>query len=1278
MSLEIDVTKSMCLRSSQDVAIENRLQSIVTDWKTEEEDFQHSEQSSLNNSQNLDHLLTNQKLLIPTSTEKNNGTQLNKTKLFLSFPLKRLFALGRGASSIVYKTVKLNNLRIYAEKVLVVSDPVKKKQIIREIESLRSMFSRPLEGLSPISSLDRGESGPFSPEGEQTTHCPYVVELYDVLQNPLDGTLSLCLEYMNNGSLQDVVGLGGCSSEAILAAIAAQILRGLRFLHGHRIVHRDVKPSNILLSLDGRVKLSDFGLAKTMDLGHSLADSFLGTFEYMAPERLAGEAYGFSSDIWSAGLSLHTLALGRFPYAQKNGFWELLHATQQDARPLPDAARFSAAFIELVAAATARQMAARPSASALLRYPFVAEQPDVVPAVLWADFMRELAARKKTARPSSSSSAQPKAAALAPVAAVAAAPLRISPRPQEKAPVSARRREEGIGSARRPAPATSTALAAEKRKAENSSRPPLPAQAQAKEPTSARFVSPRVAAGRRANESPAHSRPSPTHKKAAASPSRAAGHKDEKPSGRISRASFSSDGPKATPRSSRAAPGPHKQSSLPAIPSASSSQQPAQQTAATSPRRVQSLQADLTLAPPAPLQEASPSSSSAASKIPPIPLHQLSPSPTNPSSAPKTPLASLHAEKQLTAAELSGLVAEWGRFAVKFAQQDGLSLAAPPALSLTTAAIRELSADLRCEEGPLLGLFVAKVREVQRQLGDSEVVQFLDQPTRPSPANPSNPSNPSKSSPSRQQPQPSLRSSKLKSQTLRDANPSNPSSLTSGSFSPRSSAEAKTAGPKKSAASSKDFSATSQQAGSKAAAFQLTIAVDGPRQRRGPKSIRDFEAEEPEDGRTSSLQQLQTLATSAESLERQIELDGLDWAAYQTAFQLGDQPMPVPGLRSLDSRLPNLTPPAASQQGTAARLHTSLTASKELLQRSGGEADFLNNGLALPAAALLLSPSEDAKVIAAARRSQNGRPPLLSSVSSDDAKSFGLGLGPAAKAALLRSKSDGPNGQGELAEAGAGAGSGSFYRSQDKTPLAGTGGRREFLLEESEEVEDEEGGPYGHYNTHDHSFCGSDIEDEADLAASTRQSSADYKRGAGRYNPSNPSNPGNPSGGLNDSQLEASSILEDSALLSAQYGDSFLDLSAQLGPDGPAADQPQRRGLRKTVRPQSAEEDEDVVEVVEAFHPSPVQTPRHLSSALPSPMPLPPLPIRSEEPAPLRHSTGRHPVQGQGQARAVRGSCDYSLRFEDEPLAQALRQSRGALEGREEADSYDNEEFEED
>ena len=99
----------------------------------------------------------------------------------------------------------------------------------------------------------------------------------------------------------------------VLGKIAEAILNGLNYLYDvHRIMHRDIKPSNVLVNSKGQIKLCDFGVSG--ELVNSIADTFVGTSTYMAPERIQGAKYSIKSDVWSVGLTLMELAIGRFPF----------------------------------------------------------------------------------------------------------------------------------------------------------------------------------------------------------------------------------------------------------------------------------------------------------------------------------------------------------------------------------------------------------------------------------------------------------------------------------------------------------------------------------------------------------------------------------------------------------------------------------------------------------------------------------------------------------------------------------------------------------------------------------------------------------------------------------------------------------------------------------------------------------------------------------------------------------------------------------------------------
>lgn len=100
----------------------------------------------------------------------------------------------------------------------------------------------------------------------------------------------------------------------VLGKIAEAVLGGLTYLYSaHRIMHRDIKPSNILINSKGNIKLCDFGVSS--ELENSVANTFVGTGTYMAPERIQGSAYTVKSDVWSVGLTLMELAIGKFPFA---------------------------------------------------------------------------------------------------------------------------------------------------------------------------------------------------------------------------------------------------------------------------------------------------------------------------------------------------------------------------------------------------------------------------------------------------------------------------------------------------------------------------------------------------------------------------------------------------------------------------------------------------------------------------------------------------------------------------------------------------------------------------------------------------------------------------------------------------------------------------------------------------------------------------------------------------------------------------------------------------
>lgn len=111
-----------------------------------------------------------------------------------------------------------------------------------------------------------------------------------------------------------------------MGKVAEATLNGLTYLYiKHHIMHRDIKPSNIVVNSRGNIKLCDFGVSS--ELVNSVADTFVGTSTYMAPERIMGDKYTVKSDVWSFGLTIMELAVGKFPFDASE------HVSDGDTQP---------------------------------------------------------------------------------------------------------------------------------------------------------------------------------------------------------------------------------------------------------------------------------------------------------------------------------------------------------------------------------------------------------------------------------------------------------------------------------------------------------------------------------------------------------------------------------------------------------------------------------------------------------------------------------------------------------------------------------------------------------------------------------------------------------------------------------------------------------------------------------------------------------------------------------------------------------------------------------
>ena len=178
--------------------------------------------------------------------------------------------------------------------------------------------------------------------------------------------LYLAMEYIHGRTLRQLLRERGWFSPPTALDIMTRVLDGLAAAHNSGIVHRDVKPENVLLTADGRVKVADFGLARAQAAaGQTRAGLLIGTVAYVPPEQVSGEITGPRGDVYSAGVMLFELLTGRQPFRGDTPLSVAYQHVNQDV-PAPSSLMpgIPAAVDQLVLAATSRDPARRPADAA--------------------------------------------------------------------------------------------------------------------------------------------------------------------------------------------------------------------------------------------------------------------------------------------------------------------------------------------------------------------------------------------------------------------------------------------------------------------------------------------------------------------------------------------------------------------------------------------------------------------------------------------------------------------------------------------------------------------------------------------------------------------------------------------------------------------------------------------------------------------------------------------------------------------------------------------------
>ena len=203
--------------------------------------------------------------------------------------------IGKGAMGVVYLARDPLIGRLVALKTFRLGYSVKDQ----EMEQFRVRFMREAQSAGIL------------------TH-PNIVTIHDVVESSEEGLAFIAMEYVRGTNLKQILQGGQPLSLDFVVEIVAQVGEALDYAHSNRVIHRDVKPANILITEDRRVKITDFGIARIDTSNLTQEGQLLGTPNYMAPEQIQGKEVDYRADLFSLGVVLYEMLTRRKPFQGEN------------------------------------------------------------------------------------------------------------------------------------------------------------------------------------------------------------------------------------------------------------------------------------------------------------------------------------------------------------------------------------------------------------------------------------------------------------------------------------------------------------------------------------------------------------------------------------------------------------------------------------------------------------------------------------------------------------------------------------------------------------------------------------------------------------------------------------------------------------------------------------------------------------------------------------------------------------------------------------------------